>query len=129
MPSTTSRKDAARARAEVQKYFAKLPVDSRKHVKQLREIIRSVAPTAVDVISYGIAAFRLDGRILIWYAGWKNHCSLYPLTAADRRAAEKAGYKTAKGTVQFPNDDPIPTGLIRRLVKSRVAEVRKKSKA
>jgi uncharacterized protein YdhG (YjbR/CyaY superfamily) len=122
-------KDAARARAEVQKYIAKLPIDSRKYAKQLREIIRGVAPDAVDVISYGIAAFRLDGRILIWYAGWTKHCSLYPLTVADRRAAEKAGYKTAKGTVQFPLDEPLPTDLIRRLVKSRVAEVRKKSKA
>lgn len=129
MTTTATAKDAARGRAEVQKYFARLPVDSRKRVKELREIIRAVAPAALDVVSYGIAAFRLDGRILIWYAGWKNHCSLYPLTTADRRAAEKAGYKTAKGTVQFPNDEPLPTALVRRLVKSRVAEVRKKSKA
>jgi uncharacterized protein YdhG (YjbR/CyaY superfamily) len=118
------------AAAQVRAYFASLPTVSKKHLKQVRDAIRSVAPTAEEDFAYGVPAFRLDGRPFVYYAAFTKHVSVYPMTDAIRRAhaTALAGYKTSKGTVQFPLDAPIPVTLIKRLVKARVAEVRARGK-
>lgn len=116
---------------QVRKYFAALPTDVRRKLKSIRSQIRTTAPDAVEHFSYGIPGFRLDGQPLIWYAAFKNHLSMYPLTAGIRRGlgAELDRYETAKGTIRFPLNKPPSSALVTRMVKSRVAEIRKKTKA
>lgn len=117
---------AAATAKRLRTYFAAQPPEQRRMLKQLRSITRTVAPGAVDAWSYRIPALRLDGRVLVWYAGFKAHVSLFPMTECIRRtfAAELKGYKTAKGTIQFPVGKRLPVTLIKRLIKARLAEMR-----
>ncbi|MFO1015605.1 MAG: DUF1801 domain-containing protein [Caulobacteraceae bacterium] len=105
-------------------YIAGFPDTVRPVLEEVRRTIRTAAPDAQEAISYGMAAFKLRKKPLIYFAGWKAHVGLYALpsgTAAFQ--AEIAAYKAAKGSVQFPLDQPMPLDLIRRMTEFRVAEV------
>jgi uncharacterized protein YdhG (YjbR/CyaY superfamily) len=126
-PSPSSRrKTDAESSEKLRGYFAALPPATRKRLKEVRAIIRSIVPEGGEKISYGIPAITLDGRVLIYYAAWKAHTSLYPMTAEIRRAHADAleGYEMSKGTIRFPLDEPLPAALVKRLVKARLAEHR-----
>ena len=110
---------------EVEAYLAGVPEPERGMLEKIRTIIRSAAPEAREIISYGIPTFKLDGN-LVHYAAFKNHCSFFPGRAlnSDAFKAELAGYKISKGTIQFTADNPLPDELVRRITIVRIAENR-----
>lgn len=109
----------------VDEYISIFPADVQSFLEKIRQTIRKAAPDAVETISYQVPAFKLNGRYLIYFAGYKHHVSIYP---APRGVAvfksQLAKYKGGKGTVQFPFDKPLPLALISRIVKFRMNEAK-----
>jgi uncharacterized protein YdhG (YjbR/CyaY superfamily) len=123
MPTTTKAANPSEAR---RRYLAAQPPATRRVLKAVRDAIRAAAPDAVEVFSYGIPGFRLAGKPLVWYAGWTEHVSVYPMGSAIRKAFAKelAHCETSTGTVRFPLTKPPSATLVKRLVKARIAELR-----
>jgi uncharacterized protein YdhG (YjbR/CyaY superfamily) len=97
-------------------YIGAFPPDVRTVLQEVRARLRSVVPTADEGISYGIPVFTLDGRYLVYFAGWKHHISVYPLPEGDATLDEAvAPYVAGKGTLKFPLAEPIPYDLIERV--------------
>jgi len=110
----------------VDEYIGSFPADIQKVLQKIRKTIHKAVPKAEEKISYQIAAFNLDGRYLIYFAGWKSHVSVYPLPEADEDLErEVAPYRSGKGTVKFPLSRPIPYDLIGRLA-ALLAEQRRR---
>jgi uncharacterized protein YdhG (YjbR/CyaY superfamily) len=107
----------------VDEYLADVPEPARSTLKKIRAAIRSaVPPEATETISYGIPAFKYKG-MLVWFAAFSNHCSLFPTAAVIAAFKnELKGFSTSKGTIHFPTDKPLPTALVKKLVKARVAQ-------
>jgi uncharacterized protein YdhG (YjbR/CyaY superfamily) len=111
--------------SRIDAYLAKLPADQRESLQRLRVQIARLLPQAVETISYGMPAFAIDGRAVIWFAGWKAHCSIYPLTDAflKAHAEELKGYGRTKGSLHFTPQAPLPEWLVEQLVRDRLADV------
>jgi uncharacterized protein YdhG (YjbR/CyaY superfamily) len=118
--SATKAKGAPR---NVDEYIAGVPEPARSTLKNVRAAIRSaVPPEATETISYRIPAFKHHG-VLVWYAAFSNHCSLFPTASVlDLFKDELKDFSTSKGTIHFPTNKPLPTGLIKKLVKARVLQ-------
>jgi uncharacterized protein YdhG (YjbR/CyaY superfamily) len=108
--------------ASVDEYIAQQPEEVRPILQQIRAIIREAAPSATEKISYGMPGYHLNGY-LVGFAAWKQHIGMYPAPSGmEAFEAELARYKRAKGSVNFPLNEPMPYDLIRRIVEYRVAE-------
>jgi uncharacterized protein YdhG (YjbR/CyaY superfamily) len=110
----------------VDEYFAGVPEPARSRLKQMRAVIRAAVPAeAVEIISYQIPAFKTK-KVLVWFAAFAEHCSLFPTASVIKEFKDElTGYTTSKGTVQFPTGKALPTALIKKLVKARVAQCEK----
>jgi uncharacterized protein YdhG (YjbR/CyaY superfamily) len=113
----------------VEEYIAQFPAGTQKLLKQIRKTMRAELPNADEVISYGIATFKLNGKAVIYFAGFKDHVSVYPIpqgSAAFQKQVEK--YQTGRGTLQFPLDKPLPLAFIRNATQYRLKATLAKSK-
>jgi uncharacterized protein YdhG (YjbR/CyaY superfamily) len=113
----------------VDEYIASRPPTVRQTLKKLRGIVSAALPGAEEAISYQIPAYRLHGRIVVFFAGWSEHYSLYPAGSGLPEVLKKevAAYELSRGTIRFPLSKPIPEKLITRIVKFRAGEVRAKA--
>lgn len=103
-------------------YIASFPQETQAVLKKLRATIRAAAPDAEEKISYQMPTFFLKGN-LVHFAAWKNHIGFYPTSSSTRVfKRELSSYESAKGSVKFPLDKPLPLGLIKKIVKFRVKE-------
>jgi uncharacterized protein YdhG (YjbR/CyaY superfamily) len=110
----------------IDEYLASVKPEQRAALQKLRQTIRAAASTAEECISYGIPAFRLNGRPLVFFGAWANHCSFYPgsSTTLKKFRGDLKGFQITKGTIRFSLDNPLPIALVKKLVKERIAENR-----
>ena len=108
----------------VEEYLAGVPEPARSTLNKIRAVIRSVVPAeTTEVISYRIPAFKAPIGMLVWYAAFSDHCSLFPTASVIKEFKnELKGFHTSKGTIHFPVDKPLPAALVKKMVKARMAE-------
>jgi uncharacterized protein YdhG (YjbR/CyaY superfamily) len=107
----------------IDEYIASFPEDVQKILEEVRATIKAAAPEAGEKISYGMPTFTLNGKYLIYFAGWKNHISIYPIPVGNEAFnKEISQYTAGKGTLKFPIDKPLPLKLIAKIVKLSAAQ-------
>lgn len=107
----------------INEYISTFPIDVQSILQRVRAVIGKAAPKAYEAMSYGVPAFKLNGKNLVLFAAFKKHISLYPEPSAiSAFKDELVNYETAKGTIKFPLDKPIPYDLVIKIVKYRVQE-------
>ena len=108
----------------VDEYLVRIPEPARSTLSKIRAAIRSVMPPeAVETISYRIPAFK-HKRVVVWFAAFSDHCSLFPTAAVIQAFKDELkGFSTSKGTIHFPIGKPVPTALVKKLVKARLAQL------
>lgn len=111
--------------SRIDSYLANLPENQRDLLQRLRTQVARAVPNAQETISYGMPAFKLDGRFLVSFAGWKSHCSIYPLTDSFLAAHsdELDGYGRTKGSLHFTPEKPVPDPVMDELIRARVADL------
>ncbi len=109
----------------IDEYLAPLSPEKRATLQKLRKAIQSAAPKAEECISYGLAAFRLNGTPVAGFGASANHLSYYPMSGSITKtlAADLKAYETSKGAIRFAIDKPLPVTLVRKLIKARIAEI------
>ena len=108
---------------DVDDYLSRVPAASRVALEKLRQTVKSVVPDAVEVISYQIPTFKYKDRMLVSYAAFAEHCSFFPGAAPiATHQTELKSYQTSKGTIRFTANKPLPAALVKKLVKTRLAE-------
>lgn len=113
----------------IDEYIKAAPRESHKILKEFREHVHKVAPGADESISYGMPTFKLYGKPLIYFAGWKSHVGIYALPAAVKKfVKELKNYQTSKGTIQIPLDKPYPKRLMQKVIDFRIKDVLEKMK-
>ncbi|HEY1419731.1 MAG TPA: DUF1801 domain-containing protein [Candidatus Dormibacteraeota bacterium] len=112
----------------IDEYLAGLDEPKRKTLQEMRRMILGIAPDAEECISYGMPAFRLDGDVIAGFAAFKNHLSYLPHSGSvlAELAGELAGYKSTPGSLHFPIDKPLPRSLVKKLVATRLKELRRR---
>ena len=108
---------------DVDDYLSRVPEVSRAALEKLRRTIKAIVPDAVEVISYQIPTFKYQGRMLVSYAAFQEHCSFFPgPRPIEAHQNELKSYHTSKGTIRFPTSKPLPAALVKKLVKTRIEE-------
>lgn len=109
-------------------FIAGSPKNAQELLKKMRSIIQKAAPGTEEAISYGIPTYKLNGRNLVHFSGYKEHIGFYPGAAGIENFKEQLSkYKTSKGTVQFPLEKPLPVGLITQIVKFRITQEKERA--
>jgi uncharacterized protein YdhG (YjbR/CyaY superfamily) len=108
----------------IDEYLALTSPEQRSVLEKLRQTVHAAAPGAQEYIGYGLAGFKFNGRPLVYFGAWENHCALYAASPAIQEKFQKEleGFEQSKGTIKFTPEKPLPMALVRNLVKARISE-------